>query len=73
MTKKFLLEDWRWSQRGQTRVDCRDHCFACGILPKFKELRKETPDEAWECPTIKPVHMRGQPIEADVIPVSAIG
>jgi radical SAM family uncharacterized protein len=70
--KKFLLEDWHWSQKGQTRVDCRDQCFACGILPKFKEMRKETPDEAWECPTITPIHKRGQPVVTDFVPLAVI-
>ncbi len=70
--KKFLLEDWHWSRRGQTRVDCRDRCFACGILPKFKDLRQNTEPAAWECPTVKPIHLRGQPAEADLIPLAAI-
>lgn len=69
--KKFLLEDWHWSQQGQTRVDCRDHCFACGILPKFKETRKLTPADAWECPSITPQHLRGQPA-ADLIPITSL-
>ena len=34
------------SQAGETRIDCREQCFACGILPKLKELRRETPPEA---------------------------
>jgi hypothetical protein len=40
--KKFLLEDYRMSLKGDTRVDCRDKCFACGILPKFTETRAQT-------------------------------
>ncbi len=72
VTKKFLLEDWRWSQRGQTRVDCRDHCFACGILPKFKELRQNTAPEAWECPVVTPVHRRGQTVDVDFVPLAVI-
>ncbi|MBM4424432.1 MAG: TIGR03960 family B12-binding radical SAM protein [Chloroflexi bacterium] len=70
--KKFLLDDWRWSKRGQTRVDCRDHCFACGILPKFKDLRRETPDEAWECPVVTPIARRGQLLEANIIPLTLV-
>ncbi len=52
--KKFLLEDYRMSIKEETRVDCRDRCFACGILPKFTETRSQTPAEAWECPPVKP-------------------
>ena len=68
--KKFLAEDWLWSQRGQTRVDCRERCFACGILPKFTDVRMETPADAWECPPVKPKHLRGKP--GEVIPIAEI-
>jgi radical SAM family uncharacterized protein len=56
--KQYLAEDYRWSLRGQTRIDCRERCFACGILPKFTHLRMQTPGEAWECPEVKPKHLR---------------
>ncbi len=59
--KQYLAEDYRWSLRGQTRIDCRERCFACGILPRFTGLRQQTPAEAWECPEVKPKHLRGQP------------
>jgi radical SAM family uncharacterized protein len=52
--KEYLAEDYLMSQRGETRVDCRGHCFACGILPVFAEMRSQTPAEAWECPEVKP-------------------
>ncbi len=58
--KQFLAEDYRWSLRGQTRIDCRERCFACGILPKFTQMRSQTPAEAWECPEVKPKHLRGK-------------
>ena len=51
--KKFLIEDYLWSQNGQTRLDCREQCFACGILPTFADLRRDNPDEFWGCPEIK--------------------
>jgi radical SAM family uncharacterized protein len=60
--KRFLMEDYAMSQRGETRIDCRDQCFACGILPQLAGLRRQTPAEAWECP---PVQMKGK----DVIPL----
>ncbi|MBL8153413.1 MAG: TIGR03960 family B12-binding radical SAM protein [Anaerolineae bacterium] len=56
--KKFLVEDYLMSIKGETRVDCRDQCFACGILPKFKEMRSQTDEMAWECPPVKPIHER---------------
>jgi radical SAM family uncharacterized protein len=58
--KQFLAEDYLWSLRGQTRVDCRERCFACGILPRFTQMRSQTPAQAWECPEVKPKHLRGK-------------
>jgi len=51
--KSFLTEDYLWSLQGRTRLDCRERCFACGILPKFAALRREHPGEAWECPEVR--------------------
>ncbi len=51
--KKFLAEDYLWSLRGQTRIDCRQQCFACGILPTFTELRRQNPGEYWQCPEVR--------------------
>ena len=51
--KKFLFDDFRQSLEGQIRVDCRQHCFACGILPTFNDLRRANPGEYWKCPVIK--------------------
>ncbi len=51
--KKFLTEDYLWSLAGRTRIDCRNQCFACGILPTFSQIRRETPGEHWQCPEVK--------------------
>jgi radical SAM family uncharacterized protein len=48
--KSFLLEDYRWSLEGKTRSDCRQLCYACGILPTYTELRRNNPGETWKCP-----------------------
>jgi radical SAM family uncharacterized protein len=55
VTKKMLVEDYQWSLDGKTRPDCREHCTACGILPKFNDLRRQHPGEIWKCPEVKPV------------------
>jgi radical SAM family uncharacterized protein len=55
VTRRFLTQDYLMSQAGETRIDCRDQCFACGILPKLKDLRRETPAEAWECPPVSAI------------------
>ena len=52
VTKKFLTQDYLWSLSGKTRIDCREQCFACGILPTFKDLRREHPGEGWKCPEV---------------------
>lgn len=51
--KKFLAEDYLWSKQRKTRVDCRERCFACGILPTFADLRRMHPGEVWQCPEVK--------------------
>jgi radical SAM family uncharacterized protein len=51
--KKFLTEDYLWSLQGKTRVDCRERCFACGILPTFADMRRQNPGEVWQCPEVK--------------------
>lgn len=56
--KKFLKDDYLMSIKQETRVDCRDECFACGILPKFVKERSTTEPMAWECPPVKPISER---------------
>jgi radical SAM family uncharacterized protein len=64
--KKFLIEDYLWSQRSQTRGDCRQHCYACGILPTFAEIRSQYPGEAWKCPEVTPRgHRSRQPSSSE--------
>lgn len=58
--KKFLQEDYLMSKKEETRVDCRDKCFACGILPTFSKLRMDNPGESWQCPEVKPNKARGR-------------
>jgi radical SAM family uncharacterized protein len=70
LTRRFLTEDYLMSQREETRIDCRDQCFACGILPKLKDLRRETAPEAWECPPVSKISdrkRRGAVVMVDTI------
>ena len=53
VTKRFLTQDYLWSMEGKIRVDCRERCYACGILPTFKDLRRENPGKVWLCPEVK--------------------
>jgi radical SAM family uncharacterized protein len=52
VTRRFLLEDYRWSLEGKTRDDCREQCYACGILPGYIELRRANTGEQWKCPEV---------------------
>ncbi len=51
--KKYLFEDFQQSLEGQVRLDCREQCYACGILPTFNAMRKANPGDAWKCPEVK--------------------
>ena len=53
VSKRFLRRDYEASLRGQTRPDCRQQCYGCGILTAFREERAGLPEEAWGCPPIK--------------------
>lgn len=50
--RAFLRRDYQWSLSGRTRADCRETCYACGILPGYKEQRRQTPGDAWKCPPV---------------------
>jgi radical SAM family uncharacterized protein len=52
--KKFLYDDYLSSLRAETKHDCREGCFACGILPNFAELRRNHPGDVWMCPDVSP-------------------
>lgn len=51
--KQFLIEDYQWSLQGQTRADCRESCYACGILTKYAETRRRHPGKLWKCPEVR--------------------
>ena len=72
VTKKFLTQDYLMSQQQETRIDCRHQCFACGILPKLKDLRRETADDAWECPPVSPISARKKKRQTERIPLRVV-
>jgi hypothetical protein len=69
VAKKYLVRDYLMSQRGETRIDCRERCYACGILPKFAAVREQTPAGAWKCPPVVPKGRRGK--YREVIPLTS--
>jgi radical SAM superfamily enzyme YgiQ (UPF0313 family) len=44
--KRFLLQDYRRSRRGEFLNDCREKCHGCGILANFPEIC----GDEWQCP-----------------------
>jgi len=48
--KEFLKRDYQWSMEGKIRPDCRDQCYACGIISTFNDLRHTSPNGGWKCP-----------------------
>ncbi|MGD8791048.1 MAG: TIGR03960 family B12-binding radical SAM protein [Anaerolineae bacterium] len=52
VTKKYLARDYRASLEGKTRLDCREQCYACGILSAFDVERAGVPAGAWACPPL---------------------
>jgi radical SAM family uncharacterized protein len=52
--KQFMVQDLLRSQASETLDDCRDNCYACGVLPTFAGQRREHPGDAWGCPDVSP-------------------
>ena len=59
VTKQYLLRDYQASLRGEIRLDCREQCYACGILTAFRDDRATLPADAWGCP---PVGRQGEEV-----------
>lgn len=55
VTRRYLARDYEASLRGETHLDCREQCYACGILTAFREERASVDDDAWCCPPLRPV------------------
>jgi len=52
VSKAFLAQEYRHALQGAVIDDCREHCYSCGILGQFKELRRGVSDDAWGCPPL---------------------
>lgn len=50
--KAYLLSEYRASLLEKTQNDCRQGCFACGILPKYADIRRNNPGSHWKCPEV---------------------
>ncbi len=50
--KSYLLKEYENSMDQIFRDDCREQCFACGILQSFGDIRRENPGPVWKCPDL---------------------
>ncbi len=50
--KSYLRQEYQKSLTGELQPDCRQQCFACGILPLFADLRRQHPGGQWKCPEV---------------------
>ncbi len=72
LEKRWLLMDWYAAEKGETKIDCREHCFHCGILTAFKGLRANTPPTAWACPPIRNPRWQKLAAEGQVIGLTEV-
>jgi len=68
VSKRFLADEYEHALQGAVIDDCREHCYSCGILGKFKEERRGVADEAWGCPPLGRGRDR-QPVSARPVPL----
>jgi radical SAM superfamily enzyme YgiQ (UPF0313 family) len=60
--KKYLLQEYQRSRDNLTRPDCRNQCYACGILPTYADLRRTSPGDLWPCPDVKSPSRSAKPL-----------
>ena len=63
--KAYLLKEYQASKKGKLTEDCREGCYACGILPTFADTRRQYPGKAWECPDVSQPHSTLQEIQVN--------
>ncbi len=52
VSRAYLAKEFQASMDCRLQPDCREQCYACGILPAFRELRKKNPGDDWKCPPV---------------------
>jgi radical SAM family uncharacterized protein len=52
VSKRYLARDYEASLRAESRLDCREQCYACGMLTAFRKERATLPSGAWSCPPL---------------------
>jgi radical SAM family uncharacterized protein len=65
VSKKYLARDYQASLRGETHGDCRETCYACGILSAFRDEWAGLPAGSWVCPLPQPRNTPGSATDLD--------
>jgi hypothetical protein len=52
--KSYLAKEYKRSMVGKLQPDCREQCYACGVLPDYAFLRRQYPGQVWKCPDVSP-------------------
>ncbi len=68
VSKRFLAAEYQNALAGAVIDDCREHCYSCGILGRFREIRRAVPDAAWGCPPLGSGKPR-QPVSPAPVPL----
>ncbi|MDR3574799.1 MAG: TIGR03960 family B12-binding radical SAM protein [Anaerolineaceae bacterium] len=63
--KTYLAKEYKRSMSGKLQPDCREQCYACGVLPNYAYLRRKYPGVGWKCPDVSPRLKRSKPILAE--------
>lgn len=50
VSRRFLEREYQKALKGETTDDCRNQCYACGVIPTFSAIQKETQGVKWFCP-----------------------
>ncbi|OJX41358.1 MAG: B12-binding domain-containing radical SAM protein [Chloroflexi bacterium 44-23] len=53
VNKRYLFGEYQNSLEQKFTNDCREQCYACGIIQTFKDVRQENPGSSWKCPEVK--------------------
>ncbi|MHB8135292.1 MAG: TIGR03960 family B12-binding radical SAM protein [Anaerolineaceae bacterium] len=52
INKSYIFEEYQNSLNQKLRNDCREQCYACGIIQNFKDVRQINPGNSWMCPEV---------------------
>ena len=69
VNRRFLEQEYTNALRGAVIDDCHEHCFSCGILGQFKDVRRDVADDAWGCPPLGKGKPR-QPVSVHPVPLT---